>query len=163
MAADHTSKSILTQLEQAIRAREYYEARNADALKRESDETFAVIGGVRMSGKTTYLIEWLKQGKAIDLYPGWSRIVLVQDLMRHQHFMDMLRAEFSEGPPPDFYRWVFTFDDIKSTRGWDPNLEVAIDNAESILFQLVSPVGRLTRVTMTAQTCQLGSLHTSSS
>lgn len=90
-----------------------------------------IIQQGRRSGKTTAAVEWVKEGKKTKAYPGWTRILLTID----QSEADRLRC----GPDSVLdYHQVFTFDEWKGRgRGSGRNVEIAIDNLDIILAQVL--------------------------
>jgi hypothetical protein len=95
----------------------------------------------RQDGKTLQTIAWLSLGHRIDIYPGWSRILLTVN----EREADRLRKEYGLDD-----QQVYPFRDWMSRykRGFARGLEVAIDNADMILQDLVGDQ-RLAFVTLT--------------
>lgn len=86
----------------------------------------------RQQGKTTDLIEWVKQGEKTNRYPGWSRILVAANMQR----ADQLRG----GDPTDpnhptglEYQQVFFVDELLNAHRIDPDVELALDDADTIL------------------------------
>ena len=110
-----------------------------------------VLGG-RKSGKTTALLDWVRAGYRTPGEPGWSRVVLCGDLAGWQHLTACLRDDRDmwdmwDGPR---CRAVFTIEQWQRSRGLDPLVEVAIDNAEQVLAKAVGG-HRLVAATMEAE------------
>lgn len=95
-----------------------------------------IIVRPRRAGKTHELLEWVKQGERTDSYPGWSRIILTHTLDEAQR----LRTREDM-----YYHQVFSIGEWQSARigRWVP--EIAIDNADIVLADLLGrPVDLIT-------------------
>jgi len=72
----------------------------------------------RQRGKTTRIVEWVKEGAQGSEFPFWDRVMLVfGDAER-----DRVIAKYELNP-----RQVFTWDNWKNTAGIAMSVEVAID------------------------------------
>jgi hypothetical protein len=89
-------------------------------------------------GKTTKAIEWVKAGKRVPGYPGWSRILLVLSMEEANRLRN--------GPTaPLDYRQVFYIEEWQRARRGRACPAIAIDNLDIILFQMVgAPVDLIT-------------------
>ena len=114
-------------------------------------EDLKVIAGGRGSGRTTKLVEWLKGGRPLTSYPFWSRVVLTTTQRQAMWLRnDVLRRDPDlRGPFLGTSRWVFSIDEWLRVRGMSREVEVAIDNAEEILWSAIG-YGNLTTVTIVA-------------
>lgn len=83
---------------------------------------FMVTG--RAHGKTSTLVEWVKQGEPTDSYPFWTRVILCPDFRQAQQ----LRMDFDLE-----YRQVFGIDEWKRARLGARPVELAIDNVDLFL------------------------------
>lgn len=82
----------------------------------------------RQSGKTYRLIQWVKNGKKTDSYPGWSRILLCHSLDEAQR----IRTQYDLD-----YRQVFSVSEWQRARKGHEPVEVALDNADLVLAMLL--------------------------
>lgn len=109
-----------------------------------------IIVGTRGSGKTTDLINWVKQGHVTDVYPFWSRVLVV----RYRRQADRLRC----GPRAQLdYRQVFYLEEFRYVHRIDPRLEVAIDELEMFLSDLF--LGPISVFTISPDSIELASGH----
>lgn len=95
----------------------------------------------RREGKTTQVILWLAGAHKVEGNPGWSRILLTFSKTE----ADRLRMDY-----PVFARRIFSLREWTHTaaRGLGGDLEIAIDNADMILQDLVG-FHRLVYATLT--------------
>ena len=63
----------------------------------------------RQEGKTTQLMDWVKDGVRVEGYPGWSRVVVVIDRQRH----DRLKHQYWD-EMEDFDHRVYTLREIQT-------------------------------------------------
>jgi len=82
----------------------------------------------RRRGKTTKTIKWLLEGEQTNIFPYWSRVMLVANGAERVQLID----KFNLNP-----RQVFVWDDWKHAAGIDRSVDVAIDNADLILKQMM--------------------------
>ena len=92
----------------------------------------------RRAGKTHDLIQWVKQGEKMETYPGWSRVILTHSLQEAQR----LRTEFDVD-----YRQVFSVAEWRSARLGNRPVEVALDNADLVLAEVLGQMPRIIAVT----------------
>lgn len=90
----------------------------------------------RQEGKTTALVEWVKRGVRTSRYPGWSRVLICANMQR----ADLLRG----GDPSDpnhptglEYQQVFYLEEWRKARITDPDVEIALDDADYILEEML--------------------------
>ena len=97
----------------------------------------------RGKGKTTRLIEWVKQGERTNYYPGWSRIILVpafHDAQRLRHGHNVYGLD---------YHQVFTVSEFRDGKFPSPGVEIGVDNIDLILHSYLG--GAVTVGTMTGE------------
>jgi hypothetical protein len=94
----------------------------------------------RRGGKTTKMVEWVRQGRKIKEYPGWSRIIVTFNESEAQR----LREEYELD-----YHQVYSFRDLQGMHGAHrANFDVGVDNADLILEEYLR--SRIDRITLTA-------------
>ena len=109
-----------------------------------------VIAGGRGSGRTTKLVEWLKGGRRLESYPYWSRVVLTPTERQALWLRnEVIRRYLGRPGPSGITHAVFSIDQWLRARGSNPEVEVAIDNVEEILWGAIGH-GNLTTVTIVA-------------
>lgn len=99
-----------------------------------------VIVRDRQLGKTTELVRWLLGGRAINAWPGWSRVLVVADAQRavwtSRHFHEADQWLRVNGLPPGLQKIVLTARDWRNRRpGSDRLITWALDDAEQIIAQ----------------------------
>jgi hypothetical protein len=97
-----------------------------------------VMARGRQAGKTYDLRGWVKQGVETDSYPGWSRVILTHSLEEAQR----LRTAYDLD-----YRQVFSVEEWRSARLGRRPVEVALDNADLVLAQMLGQMPRIISVT----------------
>lgn len=105
-----------------------------------------VFVGGRRTGKTHRMVEWVKQGRMIDQYPGWNRIILTSTLDEAQR----LRHDFDLD-----YRQVFSLLEWKN--GHIPHrnaIALGIDNVDMLLFHILG--GPIDAMSLTGEEVDLG-------
>jgi hypothetical protein len=105
--------------------------------------------GPRASGKTTKLIEWVKEGVRTDSYPGWSRIILTHTMKEAQR----LRTYKEYGLD---YRQVFFVEEWRGARQGSSPVEVGFDNIDYIIRDIVGPFNTAGLITATGEAEGLG-------
>lgn len=93
----------------------------------------------RQEGKTTQLIEWLVNGEPLDVWPSWSRVLIVptpeqmSDIVHRFQVADQtLRGK---GCPGGLGKVVLTVGSYQLTRLRLADVEVAVDNADHLIEQ----------------------------
>lgn len=100
----------------------------------------------RQEGKTTRLIDWVKQGRKTQSYPGWDRIMLVPAMADADHIR---RANNPHGLD---YRQVFCLAEYKAGKFGRLPVEIGIDNVDLVLAALLDTrYDRVEVATMTAE------------
>lgn len=90
----------------------------------------------RQRGKTTALIEWVKQGRKVNYYPGWDRIILVSSRQE----ADLLRGGEPETNKYGLeYHQVYYLDEWKTMwqGGVAGPITLGIDNVEFFLNRML--------------------------
>ena len=82
----------------------------------------------RQEGKTTKLMAWVNEGIAVDRYPYWSRVAVVDSIQRHIQ----LKGEYW-GKIEDFDHRVYTFDEIQEGRFPSTETVYRIDDIDRFL------------------------------
>lgn len=119
------------------------------------EHTMMVVVAGRRGGKTQATIQWLLEGRPLDEYPFWSRVIIGSS---HEQVLDITRrvreaTEHLEDTPVlwDIRKAIWTPDDLiglqkhRGVRG----LEFAVDNAELVIEQILNQ--RLSFITVTGQ------------
>lgn len=88
----------------------------------------AIVARPRQGGKTTEVVEWIQQGARTDSYPGWSRVLLTHTV----HDADRVRRDFGLD-----YHQVFSIEEWRTARLGRLPVEVAMDNADIVLANLI--------------------------
>lgn len=122
------------------------------------------VVGERYEGRTTALVRWLCEGRPIDGWPGWSRLLIVATDQRvlqvHHDHPELNRVLRDAGCEGGLGKVVLGPSDI---RGGGPGLrgmqgvEVAIDDAETLLPALAG-LNRVRVLAVTGQACRPGEL-----
>ena len=99
----------------------------------------------RQEGKTTKLMNWVYGGVKVQRYPGWSRVAIVSNRLRHTHLKDEYWRQIE-----DFDHRVYTLDDIRDGRFPSNETLYRLDDLDSILPMLF-PNMRLDGFTITAE------------
>lgn len=97
-----------------------------------------VIVRPRQAGKTTQLVEWVREGSAVPFYPFFDRVIVTQSLNRGM----WLRSHFGLE-----YNQVYHLEDWRRAR-IVADVDIAIDDGDDMLQHLVGH-GRLVKVTFT--------------
>lgn len=100
-----------------------------------------VIVRPRQAGKTTELVEWVKQGEATNSYPFWTRIILcptVDMAQRLRHGVNEYGLDYTQ---------VFSFGEWQRARKGRLPVEVAIDNLDLIIADALGHPAALATVT----------------
>ena len=87
-----------------------------------------IIARGRQAGKTYELIQWAKEGVKTNSYPGWSRIILAHSIAE----ADRIRKDGNLD-----YRQVFSVPEWQKARVGPLYVEVAVDNADTVLSFLI--------------------------
>lgn len=106
-----------------------------------------VIVGDRQQGKTTRLVEWVNQGRKVNDYPGWSRIIVTVDKRRAVQMCKKYSL------PSDR---VFSYTEYREHfrgRKIYRDLEIGVDDLDTIVANQFSYAGqgRVVAATMHAQ------------
>lgn len=120
-----------------------------------NEQDLHVVVGDRNTGRTTTLVGWVLQGQPVRGYPFWSRVLLVADIRR----ADQVRRAYPELD----YRQVFAFTEWATAHGTNPDVEVAIDDAEMALAALLHGHGRLAAVALAASPADVDLLQSDAS
>lgn len=101
--------------------------------------TVSIVAGGRQTGKTTKAVEWVRRGCRTHRSPGWSRVLLVSTTTEARWVCQEFKLDRGQ---------VWVADDWRHrVRGWGgdgaPECEVAVDDAERILRELVGRRGTL--------------------
>lgn len=97
------------------------------------DVSWEICG--RGGGKTTHLVEWVRGGHELDVYPGWSRVIVTPTA----DIAKWTRSHFNLAR-----RQVFSFDDWRGSYGIGRSVEVALDNLDMMLPDLPGVIRRVT-------------------
>lgn len=92
---------------------------------------------LRGGGKTYSAIEWLIMGHKIDAWPQWSRLLVVRDVRLAQWTLKAfpeLQAKLHEQGNGGLGKLVITMEEAKRLRGLSREVEIAVDDAEGIIF-----------------------------
>jgi hypothetical protein len=89
-----------------------------------------IIVRPRQAGKTYEAVQWVLEGEQTDSYPGWSRVLLCHTLQE----ADRIRKDF----PALDYRQVFSWREWRERHPGLKPVEVAVDNADLILGQVLN-------------------------
>jgi hypothetical protein len=100
-----------------------------------------VIARGRQAGKTYDLIQWVKEGKETNSYPGWSRVLLCHTLEEAQR----IRTDYDVD-----YRQVFGVTEWGAARLGRKPVEIAVDNADLVLASLLGQMP--TQIAVTGST-----------
>jgi hypothetical protein len=101
-----------------------------------------VIAAARKTGKTQQAVDWVLEGERVHGYPGWSRVLLVHNLEE----VVRLRDQFSLDP-----KQIFSLHEWQRASNVHPETEVAIDNVDMYLHNLIGRHGVPTLVTITGE------------
>jgi hypothetical protein len=93
------------------------------------------------------LVNWVLQGRSVRGWPGWSRVLVVHDHLAAKAFYpthwSALDATLRNRFPPGLGKLVLGWSELtRAKRSADPALEVAVDDADGLLCQILgfSPV-----------------------
>lgn len=93
----------------------------------------------RQGGKTTQLIEWIMNGHAIDMYPGWSRVIVCcvgrdQVVQLTKRIREATAALPDSRATWDLRKAVWSLQDLAGATGYNwGTFEVAFDDVEFLL------------------------------
>lgn len=99
-----------------------------------------IITTGRGGGKTHQLAEWVKQGREIPQYPGWTRVIVTHS----QPAATWLRINHQL----NFYQ-VFAWQDWIFATGVPQSVEVGVDNAHLILRECLRMRGTIVKAAFT--------------
>jgi hypothetical protein len=101
----------------------------------------------RTAGKTTQAIAWLSNGERVRGYPGWSRVLVVQN----QQMLQWTKSHWW-GDLEDFDHRVYDLQTWLNARSVRPETEVCLDDLDALLRgrMLGWIPGQLVAATMTA-------------
>ena len=110
----------------------------------------------RQGGKTTAMIQWLLNGKPIDKYPYWSRVILcptheqVVYVTKRVHEVTALLDEDDQSTW-DIRKAIWSLEDLNSVRKHHGtrDIEVGVDNMELIVENILN--GPIAFTTMTGK------------
>lgn len=95
-----------------------------------------VIVAGRRQGKTTQLLEWLKEAKRTDSYPFWDRVLLVHTTREAQRLRIDLRTEAEEKGIEDsglYYNLVYSYEEWKGAYLGVCPVDIAVDNLDFLI------------------------------
>lgn len=101
----------------------------------DQHSSYVVVAGRRM-GKTTQLLEWLKEAKRTDSYPFWDRVLLVHDVRKAQDLRIRLRTEAEQKGVADsgvYYNLVYSYEEWKRARLGRSPVDIAVDDIDFLL------------------------------
>lgn len=84
----------------------------------------------RQEGKTTQLMDWVKDGVRVEGYPGWSRVAVVTDRRCH----DRLKTVYWN-LVEDFDHRVYTQMELQRGNFTGHNTAYRLDDLDSFLFK----------------------------
>jgi hypothetical protein len=93
----------------------------------------------RQTGKTTELAEWIKAGSAVTYWPYWDRVIVTFDRREALRVMQKHGLKIGQVFSVDGWRRELQ---IGYNRNRRP--EVAVDNADMILMNLLGPFNTAT-------------------
>lgn len=118
----------------------------------DQHSSYVIVGG-RRQGKTTQLLEWLREAKATNSYPYWDRVLLVHSTRRAQDLrIDLRREAEAKGVANSglYYNLVYSFEEWKKACLGTGPVDIAVDDLDFLLSsyfrqtpKLVSIHGRL--------------------
>lgn len=82
----------------------------------------------RQEGKTTQLMNWVKDGVMVAGYPGWSRVAIVPNRQRHDYVKSIYWNLIE-----DFDHRVYTLLDIQEGLFPSRNTSYRVDDLDEIL------------------------------
>jgi hypothetical protein len=109
-----------------------------------------VIALEQHQGKTTLATTWLMNGRKIDTYPGWSRILVCAQ-------REAVVPTTTGLPMGPWKKCVFSVDDLRSaTRGaiQAGTVEVAVDDVEVLIYEALRANIVPALITLTGRTIQ---------
>lgn len=94
-----------------------------------------LVAGGRRSGRTTKLLEWLKQAVPTNSYPFWDRVLLVHSLDRAQDLRGQLaRWSRSRGDKHGLaYNLVYSYTEWREARIGHMPVEIAVDDVDMLV------------------------------
>lgn len=100
--------------------------------------------GLRLSGKTTRLVEWVMAGERAEGYPGWSRILVVPTIN------EVLRLrKIHRGLHP---KQIYSLREWLTAHNVNPETAIALDDADYMLLVLSGwRRGRIERVALSGR------------
>lgn len=121
-----------------------------------SNEGMDVIVCGRRHGKTTKILQWLKQARRVPEYPFWDRILIVPTTNRAQDLRIDLRQEAEAQGIDDsglYYNLVYSLEEWQRARlGVHWKGQVAVDDVDEILARAL---GQYTTPVLVAMTGRL--------
>lgn len=95
----------------------------------------------QLGGKTTQLIDWLIDGDPIDSWPSWSRVLIVPDGEQRRNIVSRFQVANltlrDKGCTGGLGKIVLTVGDYALTRLRLADVEVAVDNADHLVEQMI--------------------------
>lgn len=82
----------------------------------------------RQEGKTTQLMNWVKDGTVVNKYPGWSRVAIVANRQRYEYVRNIYWELID-----DFDHRVFMLSDIQNGRFPSRDTSYRLDDLDEIL------------------------------
>lgn len=93
----------------------------------------------RQEGKTTQLVDWLVHGEPIDVWPSWSRVLIVPEARQLEDLVSRFRVADQtlrdKGCAGGLGKVVLTVGSYTLTRLRLADVEVAVDNADHLIEQ----------------------------
>jgi hypothetical protein len=105
-----------------------------------SPDLLGVLVTDRHEGKTNALVEWVRAGQRSDLYPFWTRVLVVPLRRRAQEVRERFGLDSHQ---------VFDLHVWREARGINRDVEVAVDDVDELLRGWLP--GRVARVSMTGR------------
>jgi hypothetical protein len=93
----------------------------------------------RRAGKTTKLAEWVKEGKRIQAYPYWDRVILTANTAQAKWLREHFKLD---------HRQVFVIVDWRGAQGLHKDVQVSIDNIDELIRTWAGMGHRVAHVTM---------------
>lgn len=101
-----------------------------------------VIAAGRKTGKTQQVVDWVLEGERVHGYPGWSRVLLVHNLEEVVRLRDQYSIDSKQ---------IFSLHEWQRAHNVHPDTEVAIDNLDMYLPNLIGRHGRPVLTTITGE------------
>lgn len=110
----------------------------------------------RQGGKTTAMIQWFLNGRPIDTYPYWSRVILCPTHEQVVYVTNKVReatASFDENNQStwDIRKAIWSLEDLNSVKKHHGtrDIEIGVDNMELIIEDILN--GPISFATMTGK------------